>query len=176
MLDELTDDLYQTKGGLSDNEAMWELLRMGKDGSWKQADPEKPESKASQAQPQEAAAAPAEVAEMQPTEEESSISPEPPVFEKPEESAAAEPKLQKTEEIWAEPEKAEADMAPLEQPLPAELPPEPEQKAAPAPKHERKSAPEHKYIYKAGSDAAVEKHGKPSSRRGLGIFGKKTKH
>lgn len=176
VLDELTDDLYQTKGGLSDNEAMWELLRMGKDGSWKQADPEKPESKASQAQPQEAAAAPAEVAEMQPTEEESSISPEPPVFEKPEESAAAEPKLQKTEEIWAEPEKAEADMAPLEQPLPAELPPEPEQKAAPAPKHERKSAPEHKYIYKAGSDAAVEKHGKPSSRRGLGIFGKKTKH
>ena len=176
VLDELTDDLYQTKGGLSDNEAMWELLRMGKDGSWKQTDPEKPESKASQAQPQEAAAAPAEVAEMQPTEEESSISPEPPVFEKPEESAAAEPELQKTEEIWAEPEKAEADMAPLEQPLPAELPPEPEQKAAPAPKHERKSAPEHKYIYKAGSDAAVEKHGKPSSRRGLGIFGKKTKH
>lgn len=176
VLDELTDDLYQTKGGLSDNEAMWELLRMGKDGSWKQTDPEKPESKASQAQPQEAAAAPAEVAEMQPTEEESSISPEPPVFEKPEESAAAEPKLQKTEEIWAEPEKAEADMAPLEQPLPAELPPEPEQKAAPAPKHERKSAPEHKYIYKAGSDAAVEKHGKPASRRGLGIFGKKTKH
>ena len=113
---------------------------------------------------------------MQPTEEESSISPEPPVFEKPEESAAAEPELQKTEEIWAEPEKAEADMAPLEQPLPAELPPEPEQKAAPAPKHERKSAPEHKYIYKAGSDAAVEKHGKPSSRRGLGIFNKKTKH
>ena len=50
---------------------------------------------------------------MQPTEEESSISPEPPVFEKPEESAAAEPELQKTEEIWAEPEKAEADMAPL---------------------------------------------------------------
>ena len=176
VLDELTDDLYQTKGGLSDNEAMWELLRMGKDGSWKQADPEKPESKASQAQPQEAAAAPAEVAEMQLTEEESSISPEPPVFEKPEESAAVEPELQKTEEIWAEPEKAEADMAPLEQPLPAELPPEPEQKAAPAPKHERKSAPEHKYIYKAGSDAAVEKHGKPSSRRGLGIFGKKTKH
>ena len=112
VLDELTDDLYQTKGGLSDNEAMWELLRMGKDGSWKQTDPEKPESKASQAQPQEAAAAPAEVAEMQPTEEESSISPEPPVFEKPEESAAAEPELQKTEEIWAEPEKAEADMAP----------------------------------------------------------------
>lgn len=175
VLDELTDDLYQTKGGLSDNEAMWELLRMGKDGSWKQTDPEKPE-KASQAQPQEAAAAPAEVAEMQPTEEESSISLEPPVFEKPEESAAAEPELQKTEEIWTEPEKAEADMAPLEQPLPAELPPEPEQKAAPAPKHERKSAPEHKYIYKAGSDAAVEKHGKPSSRRGLGIFGKKTKH
>ena len=31
VLDELTDDLYQTKGGLSDNEAMWELLRMGKD-------------------------------------------------------------------------------------------------------------------------------------------------
>lgn len=45
------------------------------------------------------------------------------MFEKPEESAAAEPELQKTEEIWAEPEKAEADMAPLEQPLPAELPP-----------------------------------------------------
>ena len=38
VLDELTDDLYQTKGGLSDNEAMWELLRMGKDGSWKQAE------------------------------------------------------------------------------------------------------------------------------------------
>lgn len=176
VLDELTDDLCQAKGGLSDNEAMWELLRMGKDGSWKQTDPEKPESKASQAQPQEAAAAPAEVAEMQPTEEESSISPEPPVFEKPEESAAAEPELPGPEEIWAEPEKAEADMAPLEQPLPAELPPEPEQKAAPAPKHEHKSAPEHKYIYKAGSDAAAEKHGKPSSRRGLGLFGKKTKH
>lgn len=176
VLDELTDDLCQAKGGLSDNEAMWELLRMGKDGSWKQADPEKPESKASQAQPQEAAAAPAEAAEMQPTEEESSISPESPVFEKPEESAAAEPELPGPEEIWAEPEKAEADMAPLEQPLPAELPPEPEQKAAPAPKHEHKSALEHKYIYKAGSDAAAEKHGKPSSRRGLGLFGKKTKH
>lgn len=176
VLDELTDDLCQAKGGLSDNEAMWELLRMGKDGSWKQTDPEKPESKASQAQPQEAAAAPAEVAEMQPTEEESSISPESPVFEKPEESAAAEPELPGPEEIWAEPEKAEADMAPLEQPLPAELPPEPEQKEAPAPKHEHKSAPEHKYIYKAGSDAAAEKHGKPSSRRGLGLFGKKTKH
>ena len=176
VLDELTDDLCQAKGGLSDNEAMWELLRMGKDGSWKQTDPEKPESKASQAQPQEAAAAPAEVAEMQPTEEESSISPESPVLEKPEESAAAEPELPGPEEIWAEPEKAEADMAPLEQPLPAELPPEPEQKAAPAPKHEHKSAPEHKYIYKAGSDAAAEKHGKPSSRRGLGLFGKKTKH
>lgn len=176
VLDELTDDLCQAKGGLSDNEAMWELLRMGKDGSWKQADPEKPESKASQAQLQEAAAVPAEVAEMQLTEEESSISPESPVFEKPEESAAAEPELPGPEEIWAEPEKAEADMAPLEQPLPAELPPEPEQKAAPAPKHEHKSAPEHKYIYKAGSDAAAEKHGKPSSRRGLGLFGKKTKH
>lgn len=33
VLDELTDDLYQTKGGLSDNEAMWELLRMGKDAT-----------------------------------------------------------------------------------------------------------------------------------------------
>lgn len=45
VLDELTDDLYQTKGGLSDNEAMWELLRMGKDGSWKQTDPENRKAK-----------------------------------------------------------------------------------------------------------------------------------
>lgn len=39
VLDELTDDLHQSSR-LSDNEVMWELLRMGKDGSWKQPEPE----------------------------------------------------------------------------------------------------------------------------------------
>lgn len=38
VLDELTDDLQRSSGGLSDDEAMWELLRMGRDGSWKQKD------------------------------------------------------------------------------------------------------------------------------------------
>lgn len=37
VLDELTDDLHHRQETLSDDEAMWELLRMGKDGSWKQA-------------------------------------------------------------------------------------------------------------------------------------------
>lgn len=40
VLDELTDDLHRSSGGLSDDEAMWELLRMGRDGSWKKDEKE----------------------------------------------------------------------------------------------------------------------------------------
>lgn len=39
-MDELTDDLNRSHGTLSDDEAMWELLRMGADGSWKQTNGE----------------------------------------------------------------------------------------------------------------------------------------
>jgi len=52
VLDELTDDLHHRQDTLSDDEAMWELLRMGRDGSWKQAE----ENSASQTeQPEETA-------------------------------------------------------------------------------------------------------------------------
>ena len=40
VMDELTDDLNRSHGTLSDDEAMWELLRMGADGSWKQTNGE----------------------------------------------------------------------------------------------------------------------------------------
>lgn len=40
VMDELTDDLNRSRGTLSDDEAMWELLRMGADGSWKQTNGE----------------------------------------------------------------------------------------------------------------------------------------
>ncbi len=40
VMDELTDDLNRRHGALSDDEAMWELLRMGADGSWKQTNGE----------------------------------------------------------------------------------------------------------------------------------------
>lgn len=40
VMDELTDDLNRSRGALSDDEAMWELLRMGADGSWKQTNGE----------------------------------------------------------------------------------------------------------------------------------------
>ena len=40
VMDELTDDLNRSHGALSDDEAMWELLRMGADGSWKQTNGE----------------------------------------------------------------------------------------------------------------------------------------
>lgn len=36
VMDELTDDLQRSRNARSDDEIMWELLRMGKDGSWKQ--------------------------------------------------------------------------------------------------------------------------------------------
>ena len=35
VMDELTDDLQRSQNTRSDDEIMWELLRMGKDGSWK---------------------------------------------------------------------------------------------------------------------------------------------
>lgn len=39
VMDELTDDLQRSQNTRSDDEIMWELLRMGKDGSWKQSEP-----------------------------------------------------------------------------------------------------------------------------------------
>ena len=40
VMDELTDDLQRSRNARSDDEIMWELLRMGKDGSWKQPEQE----------------------------------------------------------------------------------------------------------------------------------------
>lgn len=40
VMDELTDDLQRSRNARSDDEIMWELLRMGKDGSWKQSEQE----------------------------------------------------------------------------------------------------------------------------------------
>ena len=49
VMDELTDDLQRSQNTRSDDEIMWELLRMGKDGSWKRPE-RKPAADSSAAQ------------------------------------------------------------------------------------------------------------------------------
>ena len=128
----------------SDDEIMWELLRMGKDGSWKRPE-RKPAADSSAAQQ------PQSVPDAPPA---SGSAPAPqPVPETPPAPVPAE----KPKPVQPEPEaESKAGLLPWTEPEPE---PKPEKKRSRAPK-----------------PAAAPKHGKASSRGGLGLWGKKPKH
>ena len=129
VMDELTDDLQRSQNTRSDDEIMWELLLMGKDGSWKRPE-RKPTADSSAAQPPQ------------------SIPDVPP---------AAPVPAEKPKPVQPEPEaESKAGLLPWTEPEPE---PKPEKKRSRAPK-----------------PAAAPKHGKASSRGGLGLWGKKPKH
>lgn len=160
VMDELTDDLQRSQNTRSDDEIMWELLRMGKDGSWKRPE-RKPTADSSAAQP------PQSVPDAPPA---SGSAPAPqPVPETP---AAPVP----AEEPKTVPDAPPAPV-PAEKPKPVQPKPEAESKAGllpwaepePEPKPEKKRS-------RAPKPAAAPKHGKASSRSGLGLWGKKPKH
>ena len=140
-MDELTDDLQRSQNTRSDDEIMWELLRMGKDGSWKRPE-QKPTADSSVPQP---------VPETPPA---------PVPAEKPKTVPEAPPApvpAEKPKPVQPEPEaESKAGLLPWTEPDPE---PKPEKKRSRAPK-----------------PAAAPKHGKASSRGGLGLWGKKPKH
>ena len=144
VMDELTDDLQRSQNTRSDDEIMWELLRMGKDGSWKRPE-QKPTADSSAAQQ------PQSVPDAPPA---SGSAPTPqPVPETPPAPAPAK----KPKPVQPEPEaESKAGLLPWTEP---ESEPKPEKKRSRAPK-----------------PAAAPKHGKTSSRSGLGLWGKKPKH
>ena len=156
VMDELTDDLQRSQNTRSDDEIMWELLRMGKDGSWKRPE-RKPTADSSAAQP------PQSIPDAPPA---SGAAPAPqPVPETPPAPVPAEkPKTVP---------KAPPAPAPVEKPKPVQPKPEAESKAGllpwtepePEPKPEKKRS-------RAPKPAAAPKHGKASSRSGLGLWGK----
>ena len=160
VMDELTDDLQRSQNTRSDDEIMWELLRMGKDGSWKRPE-RKPAADSSAAQqPQSVPDAPpasGSAPAPQPV-------PETPAAPVPTEKPKAVPKAppaptpaKKPKTVQPEPEaESKAGLLPWTEPEPE---PKPEKKRSRAPK-----------------PAAAPKHGKASSRSGLGLWGKKPKH
>lgn len=160
VMEELTDDLQRSQNTRSDDEIMWELLRMGKDGSWKRPE-RKPAADSSAAQQ------PQSVPDAPPA---SGSAPAPqPVPETP----AAPVPAEKPKTV---PEAPPAPM-PAEKPKPVQPEPEAESKAGllpwtepePEPKPEKKRS-------RAPKPTAAPKHGKASSRSGLGLWGKKPKH
>ena len=129
VMDELTDDLQRSQNTRSDDEIMWELLRMGKDGSWKRPERKPAADSSTPQQPQSVPDAP----------------------------PAAPVPAEKPKPVQPEPEaESKADLLPWTEPEPE---PKPEKKRSRAPK-----------------PAAAPKHGKASSRSGLGLWGKKPKH
>ena len=144
MMDELTDDLQRSQNTRSDDEIMWELLRMGKDGSWKRPE-RKPAADSSAPQPPQSVpkASPAPVPAKKPKTV-------------PKASPASVP-TKKPKPVQPEPEaESKTGLLPWTEPEPE---PKPEKKRRRAPKQ-----------------AAAPKHGKASSRGGLGLWGKKPKH
>lgn len=142
-MDELTDDLQRSQNTRSDDEIMWELLRMGKDGSWKRPEQKPTADSSTPQQPQSVPDAPPAGAAPAPQ----------PVPETPPAPVPAE----KPKPVQPEPEaESKADLLPWTEPEPE---PKPEKKRSRAPK-----------------PAAAPKHGKASSRSGLGLWGKKPKH
>ena len=143
-MDELTDDLQRSQNTRSDDEIMWELLRMGKDGSWKRPE-RKPAADSSAPKP------PQSVPDAPPA---SGSAPAPqPVPETP----AAPVPAEKPKTVQPKPEaESKAGLLPWTEPEPE---PKPEKKRSRAPK-----------------PTAAPKHGKTSSRSGLGLWGKKPKH
>ena len=144
VMDELTDDLQRSQNTRSDDEIMWELLRMGKDGSWKRPERKPTADSSTPQQPQSVPDAPPA----------SGAAPAPqPVPETPPAPVPAE----KPKPVQPEPEaESKAGLLPWTEPEPE---PKPEKKRSRAPK-----------------SAAAPKHGKASSRSGLGLWGKKPKH
>lgn len=161
VMDELTDDLQRSQNTRSDDEIMWELLRMGKDGSWKRPE-RKPTADSSAAQQ------PQSVPDAPPA---SGAAPAPqPVPDTP---PAAPVPAEKPKTV---PEAPPAPI-PVEKPKPVQPEPEAESKAGLLPWTEPKPEPKpEKKRSRAPKPAAAPKHGKASSRSGLGLWGKKPKH
>ena len=161
-MDELTDDLQRSQNTRSDDEIMWELLRMGKDGSWKRPD-QKPTADSSAPKPPQsvpdAPPAPGSAPAPQPVPE---TPPAPVPAEKPKtvpEAPPAPKPEKKPKPVQPEPEaESKTGLLPWTEPEP-EPKPNPDKKRSRAPKQ-----------------AAAPKHGKASSRGGLGLWGKKPKH
>lgn len=145
VMDELTDDLQRSQNTRSDDEIMWELLRMGKDGSWKRPSGSRRRTAALPQQPASPFRMHRLLRGQAPTPQ--------PVPETPPAPAPAK----KPKPVQPEPEaESKAGLLPWTEPEPE---PKPEKKRSRAPK-----------------PAAAPKHGKASSRSGLGLWGKKPKH
>ena len=160
MMDELTDDLQRSQNTRSDDEIMWELLRMGKDGSWKRPE-QKPTADSSAAQqPQSVPDAPPASGSAPAPQPVPETPPAPVPAEKPKTVPDAPPApipVEKPKPVQPEPEaESKAGLLPWTEPEPE---PKPEKKRSRAPK-----------------PAAAPKHSKASSRGGLGLWGKKPKH
>lgn len=161
VMDELTDDLQRSQNTRSDDEIMWELLRMGKDGSWKRPERTAAADSSAAQQPQSVPDAPP--AAPVPAEKPKTVPDAPPASapaKKPKTVPEAPPApipVEKPKPVQPEPEaESKADLLPWTEPEPE---PKPEKKRSRAPK-----------------PAAAPKHGKASSRSGLGLWGKKPKH
>ena len=175
MMDELTDDLQRSQNTRSDDEIMWELLRMGKDGSWKQPE-RKPAADSSAPQPQQSVpdAPPAPV----PAEKPKTVpkaSPAPVPAEKPKSVPKASPAPVPAEKPKTVP-KASPASVPAKKPKPVQPEPEAESKTGLLPWTEPEPEPKPKKRSRAPKPTAAPKHGKASSRGGLGLWGKKPKH
>ena len=176
VMDELTDDLQRSQNTRSDDEIMWELLRMGKDRSWKQPE-QKPAADSSAPQPPQSVPAPPPAS--MPAEEPKPVPEAPPApasAKKPKTVPKAPPAPMPAEKPKTVPEAPPAPV-PAEKPKPVQPKPEAASKAGllpwtepePEPKPEKKRS-------RAPKQAAAPKHGKASSRGGLGLWGKKPKH
>ena len=132
---------------------------MGKDGSWKRPE-RKPAADSSAPQPPQSVpdAPPAPV----PAEEPKTVSEAPPAP-----VPAEEPKTV--------PEASPVPV-PAEKPKPVQPEPEAASKTGLLPWTEPEPEPKPKKRSRAPKQAAAPKHGKASSRGGLGLWGKKTKH
>ena len=139
VMDELTDDLQRSQNTRSDDEIMWELLRMGKDGSWKRPERKPAADSSTPQQPQSVPdTPPAPAPQPVPKAPPAPVSAKKPKPVQPEPEAASKTGLLP----WTEPE--------------------------PEPKPKKRS--------RAPKPTAAPKHGKASSRSGLGLWGQKPKH
>ena len=170
VMDELTDDLQRSQNTRSDDEIMWELLRMGKDGSWKRPE-RKPAADSSAPQPQSVPDTPPASA-PQPV-------PETPAAPVPTKKPKTVPKASPAPVSAKKPKtvpKASPASVPAKKPKPVQPEPEAESKTGLLPWTEPEPEPKPKKRSRAPKPAAAPKHGKASSRGGLGLWGKKPKH
>ena len=175
MMDELTDDLQRSQNTRSDDEIMWELLRMGKDGSWKRPERKPAADSSTPQQPQSVPDAPpasGSAPAPQPVPE----TPAAPVpAEKPKIVPEASPASTPAKKPKTVP-KASPASVPAKKPKTVQPEPEAESKTGLLPWTEPEPEPKPKKRSRAPKPTAAPKHGKASSRGGLGLWGKKPKH